>query len=197
MQILDQTSDTAETLPKATEENGAEPMADAAFDLILLDPTKVMFFRTGGSNVRATITDPVIGGERTYLRVLLARAFPLSQPDRYIGLRDEKDKDIGMLATLTGLDADSRRIVEEELHRRYFVPKILRVLTVKEEFGTITWDVETDRGRRRFIVQNIRESVQNLTPTRLLVSDKDGTRYEFPNVEKLEPDSYAALQRVL
>ena len=174
-----------------------EAIADAAFDLILLDPVKVLFFRTGGSNVRATVTDPVIGGERTYLRVQLARAFPLSQPDRYIGLRDEKDKDIGMLATLTGLDADSRGILDEELNRRYFVPKIEKVMQVKEEFGTSTWDVQTDRGRRTFIVQNIRESVQTLSPTRLLVTDKDGTRYEFPDVDQLEPDAYTALQRVL
>src|SRR5688572_17942074 len=110
------------------------PSPDANFDLVLLDPEKVTMFRTNGAAVRATVTDPIIGPERTYLRVQAARTFPLSQPDRYIGLRDDKDKEIGMLLTLDGLDRDSRTILEEELARRYFVPKILRIHSFTEDF---------------------------------------------------------------
>jgi hypothetical protein len=182
------------TAPVPGEETEA---ADAAFDLILLDPTLVTLFRTGGSTVRATIADPQIGAERSYLRVQIARAFPLSDPDHYIGLRDEKDKDIGMLPSLAGLDADSRRIVDEELHRRYFLPVIQHVVSVKEEYGTITFDVETDKGRRLFYVQNIRESVQDLPPHRLLITDRDGNRYEFPDTTLLTGKTYTVLQRVL
>jgi hypothetical protein len=171
--------------------------ADAAFELILLDPAKVKLFRTGGSTVRATITDPILGAERTYLRVQTGRAFPFSQPDRYIGLRDDKDKDIGMMPNLKGLDAESRRIVDEELERRYFIPRIEKVNSVKEEFGTTTWEVETNRGPRRFLVQRLRDSVQSIGPTRMLIIDKDGTRYEFPDTDKLDVASRTVLQRVL
>jgi hypothetical protein len=173
------------------------PAADAAFDLVLLNPAKVMLFRTGGSSVRATVSDPLIGAERSYLRVSIARAFPLSKPDSYIGLRDGQDKDIGMFVTLDGMDAASRAVVDEELERRYFVPRVQRVVNVKEEFGNVTWEVETDKGRRTFLVQNLRESVQELTPTRVLVTDKDGVRYEFPDVRQLDLKSAAVLQRVM
>jgi hypothetical protein len=181
-------SDAAEDVPA---------MADASFDLVLLDPIRVTLFRTGGSSVRATVTDPILGADRSYLRVHIARAFPLSMQDRYIGLRDGDDKDIGMLVTLDGLDTASRSLVDEELERRYFVPQVQRVVSVKEEFGNVTWEVETDKGPRRFIVQNIRESVQEITPTRVLVTDKDGVRYEFPDVRLLEPRSANLLYRVL
>ena len=103
-----------------TNADAPDAPADAAFDLILLAPSHVRLFRTGGTLVRATVTDPIIGAERTFLRVQIARAFPLFDPDHYIGLRDNDDKDIGMLQTLDGLDDMSRQIVTEELSRRYF-----------------------------------------------------------------------------
>jgi len=173
--------------------------ADARYDLILLDPKAMQLFRTGGptSALRMTLADPQIGGERSYLRVQAARAFPLHDPDRYIGLRDGDDKDIGTLVTLDGLDPDSRALVEEELYRRYFLPRILKVNNVREEFGLTTWDVETDKGPRTFIVRHLREATQELTPTRLLVTDVDGNRFEFPDVRQLDDKSYAVIQRVL
>ena len=174
-----------------------EVTEDATFDLVLLDPAQVTLFYTGGSAVRATVTDPRVGPERSYLRVQIARAFPLSDPDHYIGLRDDKDKDIGLLPHLAGMDSASRTIVEEELRRRYFLPIVKRVLKVKEEYGTITFDVETNKGERTFHVQNIRESTQNLPPHRLLVSDRDGNRFEFPDTEHLDSKTFAILQRVL
>jgi hypothetical protein len=165
------------------------PTQDAALDLILLDATKVQLFRTTGSAVRATITDPIIGPERSYLQVRLARAFPLSRADEYIGLRDEKDKDIGMMRTLMGIDRDSRKLIDEELARRYFVPCVQKIINLTEEAGNVTWEVETDKGRRKFIVQNMRESLFTIGPNRYLLTDKDGVRYEFPDVNQLEMPS--------
>ena len=130
---------------------------DASFDLIFLDPKKVTLFRTGGSAVRATIDDPQLGEERTYLVCQIARAFPLSQAEKYIGLRDAKDKDIGMLETLVGLDPASRKIVDEELARRYFLPQILKVTKVKKEYDTVNFEVDTDKGPRKFAVQNLKQ----------------------------------------
>ena len=173
--------------------------ADARYDIVLLDSRHVRLFRTGGptSALRLTLSDPKVGPPRSYLRVHVARAFPLSDPDRYIGLRDAQDKDIGLLETLDGLDPDSRARIDEELHRRYFLPKIVRVNHVKEEFGMTTWDVETDKGHRNFVIRNLRDSVQELSPTRILVTDSDGNRYEFPDVRQLDDKSFAVMQRVL
>lgn len=184
-------------VPKTPLAEADVPSLDAAVDLVLFDPTRVTLFRTGGATVRATITDQQIGAERSFLRVQIARAFPLSDPERYIGLRDEKDKDIGMFATLTGLDAESRRILDEELNRRYFLPRVVNVVSVKEEYGTITWQVDTDKGRRTHFVQNLRDSTQELTPGRFLITDKDGNRFEIPDVEKLDSKSYSILSRVM
>jgi hypothetical protein len=189
-------AETTETTRDETKADPPGPPPDANFDLVLLDPAQVTLFRTNGAAVRATITDPVLGPERTYLRVQVARAFPLSLPDRYIGLRDDKDKEIGMLVTLDGLDRDSRAILDEELARRYFVPKILRFISFTEDFGNYTFTVETDRGESTFPVSNLRDSLTELLPRgRYLLTDREGERYEIPDIERLDAKTYALLQR--
>ena len=170
---------------------------DAAFDLIFLDPERIRFFRTGGDAVRLSVADPQIGEERTYLSVQIARAFPLSDSERYIGLRDSADKDIGMLLSLDGLAADSKAVVEEELSRRYFLPRVLTINKVKKEYETVTFDVVTDRGPRVYTVQNMRESSQEIQPGRVLITDRTGARFEIPDVRAAGKEVLAVMGRVL
>ncbi len=180
---------------------GAPEPADASIEYIEFNPRLIRLFRSGTPGdvtVRATVDDPSIGPARSWRRVQVARAFPLTKPDRYIGLRDAADKDIGMLPSLEGLDAESRKIVDEELNRRYYLPIIKHVYAVKEEYGITTWDVETDKGRDTFLVQNLRESVWEMVPgERAIITDKDGLRYEFPDLTKLDAKTMHVLSRVL
>ena len=55
------------------------------------------------------------------------RALPITDPDAWIGLIDEKGKPLHMVRSLKELDPDSRALLERELERLYFLPKILRV----------------------------------------------------------------------
>ncbi len=164
------------------------------FAVRFLDPKTLRLFRTHAEDatVRLTIED-----DRSWREVRIARAFPFSDPDRYIGLRDGDDKDIGILTDLHGLDPASRAIVDEELERRYFTPRIERVLTVSEEFGVVTWEVETDRGPRRFLVRNLRDSTFPLGSNRLMMTDTDGNRYEFPDVRVVGAKAMTVLSKVL
>ncbi|MFM7320712.1 MAG: DUF1854 domain-containing protein [Armatimonadota bacterium] len=172
------------------------PILDPKFDLVFLDPTTVRCFRTGGDALRATISDPVLGPERSWLRVQVARAFPLRAPEGHIGLRDGKDADIGMLRSLEGLDPQSRALIEEEMERRYFLPRVTRVRSVRREFETITWEVDTDRGPRTFHVQNLREAVLDLGNGRVVITDRSGNRVEFPDVRRADRETRSVLERV-
>ena len=142
--------------------------------------------------MRLTLDD-----DRSWREVRIARAYPFSDPDHYIGLRDGKDKDIGLIVHPDELDAVSRNIMDEELARRYFTPQIERVVSVKEEMGVVAWEVETDRGARRFIVRNLRDSTFPLGPNRLMMTDTDGNRYEFPDVTAVGSKAYQVLVKVL
>ncbi len=193
---------TDEDVPQLPQSGPGAPVpADASIEYVAFNPKTIRLFRSGRPGdvtVRATVDDPTLGPARSWRRVQVARAFPLTKPDQYIGLRDAADKDVGMLATLEGLDAESRKIIDEELNRRYFLPIIQHVHSVKEEFGITTWDVDTDKGRRTFLVQNLRESVWEMVPgKRAIVTDKDGLRYELPDLTKLDAKTMHVLSRVV
>ena len=164
------------------------------FAVRVLDPKTVRLFRTHAADttVRATID-----GDRSWRDVRIARAFPLSDPDRYIGLRDGNDKDIGIFETLHGLDSESRTIIDEELERRYFTPQLTKVYSVSEAFGVVTWDVETTKGRRRFLVRNLKDSTFTLGPSRVMMTDVDSNRYEIPDAYALGPQALVVLAKIL
>ncbi|MGQ9540014.1 MAG: DUF1854 domain-containing protein [Armatimonadota bacterium] len=165
----------------------------STFEVRFLEPSQIKLFRTpGSSQIRMTIED-----ERSVLRVHVVRCFPLSDPHHFLSLRDGADQEIGILKSLHGLDPESRRIIEEELDRRYFVPAVQKVYSVREEYGTITWDVQTNRGRRVYQVRHLRDNVQEVTPTRLIITDMDGNRFEIPDTTKLDSRSMAVIARAL
>src|SRR5271166_1581464 len=133
----------------------SEPLdaALASFELRILEPRKMRIFRTNGLT-RLTLLE-----DRSYTRLIVTRAFPLSDPDHYLGFLDGAGKDIGLLVDPGPLDSESKQIVDEELEKRYFVPIVERVLSVKEEFGTVYWVVETDRGEKEIIARNLRDNL--------------------------------------
>lgn len=158
-----------------------------------LDPAKVIIERAPGSRqVRLILED-----ECCFLDVGFARAFPFSDANRYINVMNSESKEIGMFRDLRGMDSHSRQILEEELDRRYFIPLISRVYSLKEEFGMLSWDVETDRGRRKFYVRNWRDNVHELSAVRYLIVAIDGNRYEIRNLDQLDGESKAQLERLV
>ena len=172
----------------ASEAQASDP---ASFELRILDARRVRIFRAAG------VTRLTLEEDRSWTRVSVARAFPMSDPDHYIGFLDGAGKDIGILFDPGLLDHESRRIVEEELEKRYFVPIVERVLTVRDEYGTIYWNVETDRGEKEIIVRHLRDNLQELSSTRVIITDVDGNRFEFPDVTMLDSKSQSLIMRNL
>ena len=78
-----------------------------------------------------------IDSDRSYLKVKVVRAAPLSHPTRYICLLDAKDEEICMIDDLKQLDREARALIEEELDRRYLTAAIQRVNAVRNEYGTL------------------------------------------------------------
>jgi hypothetical protein len=157
-----------------------------------LDPARLRLFRTGDHRVRATIE-----ADRSYLRVSVVRAFPLSDPHHFIGLCDGAQKAFGVVVDPRELDHESRQIVEDELRRRYLLPVITRIISLKREFGMSLWDVETDRGRSEFTMTGGHDNIAELTPTRLVLTDSESNRYEIPDLRSLDAASRALLETII
>ena len=155
-------------------------------------PETVRLFREPPWVLRLTIE-----GDRSYLKVRVVCAAPLSQPDRYICFLDEKNEVICTVEDPIDLDAVSQRIVKEEIEQRYMTAIIKRIDSLKSEFGVSYWEVETDRGNREFVVRNVSENAQWITDRRLLLLDVDGNRFEIANLEVLDKKSRGLIEMVL
>ena len=147
-----------------------------------LGPDRIRFERTGGYLVRAVLAD---GGSRQ--PVDFHRAFPYSAPDDLVAVRDSSGAELGILAPLAEFPAADREIVLEELHRRYFAPRIMTVEALDERFGQSHWRVTTDAGPARFTVQNEHANLRDLPDGTLLLIDVDGNRYRLAARAELEP----------
>ena len=79
----------------------------------------------------------------------------------------------------------------------YLTSTVQRVESIRNEFGTSYWDVQTDRGQREFVVQNVAENAQWLGDHRLLIIDVDGNRFEIPHLEALDKRSLSMVEQVL
>lgn len=161
-------------------------------ELNYLDPSRLSFARRGDVMI-LTVAD-----DRSYLKVHAVRAFPLTELHDYIGLLDAiSGHEIGMIRSLRDLDGPTRQLLEQELDKRYFIPKIMRINQAKREFGTVYWDVETDRGRRQFVMRGIRDSIHEIESGRYLVVDVDGNRFEVPQLSKMDSRSQKEWDRLI
>ena len=158
----------------------------------LLDPERIQLSRKSKQGVQLTISE-----EGSYSKIKIVRAFPLSHPDRYVAFLDDKDEEIGMVKDPKELDPQSRKIVEEELDKRYLVSIIKKIRSIRTDFGTSYWDVDTNRGRRDFVIQGVQDNVVWLGERRLLLVDVDGNRFEIPDYSSLDKKSASLLEEVL
>ena len=157
-----------------------------------LDPSKLKLMAGEDHPLRMTIE-----GECSYPRVRVVAAFPLTSPGRDVCFLDGKDNEIGEVESLSDFTAAQRRIVEAELAKRYYMPVITRLRSVKDEFGLSYWDVETDRGPREFVLRGSTEHVTQIDERRLMIVDIDGNRFELRDWDRLDAKSYGLVVRLL
>ena len=138
-----------------------------------------------------------LSGEEDATPVRLVWARPLSSRGGEVSLVDEKKREVLMLESLDVLRPESRRVAEEELERRYVLPRVTRVLRTTADFGMRYWHVETTLGERRFALKNASKTVVWLSDEHLVLHDTMGCRYEINPFSALDPRSQAEVEKVL
>ena len=176
-----------------TKENQpSRPIVTKEPDYDFLAPRSIRLFRDDSGRLRMTIQD-----DRSYPDVKVVRAFPLSEPYRYIAFLNEKDQVIGLVEDIDDLDQTSQQLALQSLQRHYFTPIIYRINKLKEEFGAVYCNVETDQGTREFVAKGMRDNLQELGDGRILLTDVDGGRYCVQDWRKLDLKSRRLLERLI
>lgn len=166
----------------------AHPAEHSAIEVHILDPEKIRFQRGSGGTLRMTLED-----YGSWMRVEAVQTYPFSAPGQLISIRDALHADtpeIGLIENLADLREEDRAIVAEELNRRYVFPKVKRIVSVRESYGTLEWKVETDRGERTFTMRDVHHSIRSLGGNDYLLMDIDECRYRIPDLLALDKRSH-------
>jgi len=136
-------------------------------------------------------------GDQAAKPVKLVWARPIAGRGSHLSIMDAKHNEIALVNGLDALDPESRRIAEEELAKRYLVPRITRVIRTRACFGIRYLHVETDIGPRRFAFKNATRDVVWITDDHVMLRDTMGCRYEINPFSALDPVSQREAHRVL
>jgi hypothetical protein len=170
--------------PKGKQENASAADWDAEVSRIdMVEPGRVRIWRDEFHRVHVEVD-----GETEHVDVKPARVFPISGAADCISFLDRDDKEVLLLKGTSELDPESRQVLEEEIGRTYFVPKITYIYEIEDSHGAARWEVETDRGYRVFDVRD-REDVRVIKGRRVLLQDADGNRFEIEDLSLLDPQS--------
>jgi hypothetical protein len=166
--------------------------------LVWLEPQKLSFRWAGGSApVMLTVE-----GDRSYLRVFAAYAFPQNDQTHFIQLFEGKADGsrgdaVGMLRNLSDLSKAGRDAVAECLRRGYLIPRIQRILEVRDRYHLICWRTETDRGPRDFEIDDVYKNINVREKKRVVLTDVNENRYEIPDYHQLDDQSRMLLSQYL
>lgn len=132
----------------------------------------------------------------THTDVEPVRAFPIAAPREGIALMDGTGCEVMWIPKLDDLPEETRRLLEEELESREFMPEIRRVRGVSGYATPCTWQVETDRGDASFVLK-AEEDIRRLAAPALLIVDSRGIQFLIRDPRALDETSRRILERFM
>ncbi|MDR3078259.1 MAG: DUF1854 domain-containing protein [Planctomycetota bacterium] len=136
------------------------------------------------------------GGEPAAVWLRWAR--PLSDPGGPLSvLLAGKKTEAAYIPDLASLDGDSRRVAEEELSQAMILPRVTCIRKVVSRFGNYYWQVETDRGERKFLLSSPESNCFFPRPDAVVIRDVFDNCYEISPLSGLDAASRREMDKVL
>lgn len=149
----------------------AEEERSYTYDDYLMDPRQLEISRSPRGSLILKI------GDEEHHDLTIRRTFPLEEDTRFIGFFQPDGTELGMLEDMAELDPESRQVLQTELDKIYFRPRITGFGKITEEHGMLRGEIETTSGPRQIEIRGWREKVRILSGNRAIVEDVDGNRY--------------------
>lgn len=146
-----------------------------------LTPENAEFYETPGG-----FAGLKYGGEDLG-HINLICTFPFTAPTEYLSVRHlaGKQEEIGIIESLDLFDEKTYKLIKKQLELRYFMPKIIRLYSIKEEYGHTYWSVLTDKGKCRFVSASGASGSVTRNGDRVIIKDSDENRFEIPDINTL------------
>ncbi len=125
---------------------------------------------------------------REYPEVSVIPLYPVLTPREWVSILSKDGEELVCMKNLDGLAPQERAWIEQELELREFVPQILKVHWVSGTQEPCEWDVETNHGRTRFVL-NAEEDVRRVSAWTVHFVDANGCRFRVDDLRKLDSRS--------
>ena len=123
-----------------------------------------------------------------YGQVLVVPMYPVAAPKEWVSILSKEGEELVCLKNLDSISSSDRELLEEELSFREFVPQILKVHWVSGTQEPCEWDVQTNHGRTRFVL-NAEEDVRRVSAWTVHFIDANGCRFRVDDIRKLDSRS--------
>jgi hypothetical protein len=130
---------------------------------------------------------------RVFKDVSVVPLFPVATPKEWISIVGSEGDELVSLRDLGSLAPRDRELIEEELAFREFVPHILKIVSVSGTQEPCEWEVETNFGRTRFVL-NAEEDVRRVSAWTVHFQDASGGRFWVEDIRKLDSRSRAFVE---
>lgn len=125
---------------------------------------------------------------REYPEVSVIPLYPVMTPREWVSILSKDGEELVCMRNLDGLAPQERAWIEQELELREFVPQIMKVYWVSGTQEPCEWDVETNHGRTRFVL-NAEEDVRRVSAWTVHFVDANGCRFRVDDLRKLDSRS--------
>ena len=144
-----------------------------------------------------TLVDVELFDGRKFENLEPRRLFPRSGLEKYITLLDETGIEKAVIRDLNTLPKSEREIIEACLEEYYLIPRVTQILGVREKFGVITLNTQTDRGPAVIEIRNLLHGLRMVHDNRVLIRDGNDNRYEIPDLTQLDKHSRQLIESFL
>ena len=106
-------------------------------------------------------------------------------------------KEVGIISNISVFNEQQQKYLADELNRKYFIPVIEIIYSVKDRYGFSYWEVKTNTGRIKFTVHDAYRNILKITEDRIMVSEVNGNRYEVASLKNLDRQSFRKIELFL
>ncbi|MBP0597102.1 DUF1854 domain-containing protein [Herbaspirillum sp. LeCh32-8] len=128
--------------------------------------------------------------------VIPVRAFPVSAPDGGVSVVSSDGHELAWIDRLEQVEVEARKLIEEELASREFMPEICRIVGVSTFATPSDWTVQTSRGVTTFTLKG-EEDIRRLPNSALLIADSHSIQFLVRDLKALDKHSRKILDRFL
>ena len=123
-------------------------------------------------------------GEKEFKRVILTRAMPLRQPDKYICITDVERNELGVIESISDFPDEQQKLINKELSQRYFCPGVTEIISIKEKMGHFYFDVMIGDFKRSFTIKDLAKNIR-CSGDEVTLTDVDGNRFVIGDIKKI------------